>query len=46
MWTKLGTDSITRVELGENDNAVQEFYQYILKQIGDMVEIVKGELDF
>ena len=46
MWTYCSTEAVLKVENGENRNGVKDYYEFMLMQIGDMVEIVRGDLDF
>ena len=44
MWTYKATQAIYEVEQETNPNAVDEFHKYCMKQIDDMVGIVRGNL--
>lgn len=45
MWTANCGDAISKIEDGQNPNAIKEFLEFSLKQMNHMVEIVRGDLN-
>jgi hypothetical protein len=45
MWTFCAQEAVIKVESGETATGIKDFYEFMLLQISDMVEIVRGDLD-